>query len=126
MWWAASTTAPICAPTTPPTVRTTVFMPVATPVSVRSTASTISLGMAANAKAMPQAGTMKASDTCQGSSCHIASAAQPSATMSIPATSGRRDPKRRPISPAAGPAISIESEAGRIHSPATVTVVPKP
>ena len=52
--------------------------------------------------------------------------AEPSATRSIPVTSGTRSPKRRPISPPTGPAIRSESDVGRIQSPATVTLVPKP
>ena len=89
---AASSTAPTWAPMTPPTVRTTVFMPVATPVSVGRTLSTISLGMTANANPMPTPQKMNAMAGCQGSACQVAMPAEPSATRSIPVTSGTRSP----------------------------------
>src|SRR5262245_20498221 len=66
---------------------------------------------------MPQAGTMKATETCHGSSCQSARAAQPTETRSIPSTSGSREPKRRPRSPPTGPAISIEPGRGQDPQP---------
>ena len=45
--------APICDPTEPPTVRITVFMPVATPVCSGVTTSTMRLASAAKARPMP-------------------------------------------------------------------------
>ena len=49
----ATTLAEICAPIAPPTVRAIVLTPVATPVCVWGTASTIRLAIAANEKLMP-------------------------------------------------------------------------
>ena len=45
--------APIVLPTEPPTVRITVFMPVATPVCSGRTASTMRFAREANASPMP-------------------------------------------------------------------------
>jgi hypothetical protein len=47
------TLAPICAPSDPPRVLITVFIPVATAVSSGGTASTIRLASEAKAKPMP-------------------------------------------------------------------------
>ena len=88
----ARSTAPICAPITPPTMRMTVFMPFATPVSEGSTESTISLGIAANANPIPRPQTANQVATWPAEPWNSAMPAAPSATSSMPATSGLRDP----------------------------------
>ena len=101
-------------------------MPVAIPVSVDRTASTISLGITAKAKPMPTPQRMNHRAGCHGSAWNIAMPADPIATRTIPATSGPRWPYRAPTAPANGPAKRIDREVGSIHRPATVTEVPKP
>jgi hypothetical protein len=59
-------------PMTLPTVRTTVFIPVATPVSVGRTASVMSFGMAANATATPAEATANQNMSCHGAACQMA------------------------------------------------------
>ena len=46
--------------------------------------------------------------------------------MSVPSTSGTRDPKRLPRIPATGPAKSMTAADGSRNSPACVIVAPKP
>ena len=91
----------------------TVFMPVATPVSVGRTASVISVAMAANAKPMPTPSTNIAMRICQERSWKAASDAAAAETRASPAARGHLEPIRRPISPAIGPANSSANELGR-------------
>ena len=84
--------APIWPPMTPPTVRMTVFMPVAIPVSVGLTLSVMRAAIAANADATPAPSTAIAAITCNGWSCHAASASAAIATRPMPSASGHFDP----------------------------------
>ena len=90
----------------------TVFIPVATPVSVGRTASVMSVAMAAKAKPTPMPSTGMEARICHGLSCQPASEAADIDTSSMPAASGHLKPIRRPISPASGPAKSRVIELG--------------
>src|ERR1044071_530690 len=84
--------APTCPPITWPIVRSTVFMPVATPVSVGRTASTISFAIAANANGTPTPISTIQAEISPGWSWRRASRAMPAAVRSSPSTSGSREP----------------------------------
>src|SRR5215207_10017320 len=104
--------APTCPPMTPPIVRMTVFIPVATPVSVGRTAVTMMFAIAAKVIGMPRPKTSIAATTCHGSSCHSASIMRPIVASVIPMLSGHFDPQRRPITPARGPIRKPARAAG--------------
>jgi hypothetical protein len=84
--------APTWPPTTPPIIRTTVFMPPATPISRGSTLSAIRPAMAAKAEPTPQPRSALASRTGPGSSCAVANRNAATLTTSIPAASGHLEP----------------------------------
>jgi hypothetical protein len=90
----------------------TVFIPVATPVSVGRTASVIRVAMAAKAKPTPTPSTGMDARICHGLSCHSVSDPAEIDTSSMPAASGHLNPTFRPISPASGPAKSKANELG--------------
>ena len=116
-WWAASSTAPTCAPTTPPTVRTTVFMPVATPVSVDRPASTISFGIAANAKPMPMPQRTKASDRLPGLGVPLRDARRPDRHQDHPRHQRAARAVAPPEQPATGPATRMDERRGQYPEP---------
>ena len=109
---AVRSAAPTWPPTTAPTIRTTVFIPVATPISRASTFAAIRETIAAKAAPTPIPSRPLASTTCQGSSWANASRSAAPATTAMPPASGHLGPKRRPSCPAAGPEKSIATELG--------------
>ena len=109
---AVRSAAPTWPPMTDPTIRTTVFMPVAIPISRASTLSAIRATIVAKAAPTPRPSSALESTTCQGSSWANASRRAANATIVIPAASGHFGPTRRPTSPATGPEKSIASELG--------------
>ena len=123
---AVKSAAPTWPPTTAPIIRTTVFIPVATPISVASTFSAISATIAAKANPTPIPSAVLAAITCHGSSFDRASASAAALTISMPPASGHLEPKRRPISPAAGPEKSIASDVGRRKRPGLRRARPEP
>lgn len=104
----------------------TVFMPVATPVSVGATASTTQLAIAANANPIPSPMTAVPTRNCHSCACSRASQAKASAEMTAPSSSGRRDPYRPPIQPLTGPATSMTVVEGSMKRPASIVEALKP
>ena len=115
-----------CAPTDPPIVRMIVFMPVATPVSVGSTASTTELAMAANANPIPSPMIAVPTMNCHSWACSRASQPKAVAEMIVPSINGSRDPYRLPSQPLSGPANSMTVVEGTMNSPASITDALKP
>ena len=89
---AVSSAAPTCPPMTPPIIRTTVFIPAATPISRGSTLSAISPAIAANAAPTPSPSRALASRTVPGSSWLVANRTAATLTISIPTASGHFEP----------------------------------
>jgi hypothetical protein len=100
---AASNAATTWPPMTPPIVRITVFIPVATPVSVGRTTSTMILAMAAKVIGRPAPRTSRPRTMCHPSECHTAMNPSPIAPSSIPRLSGHFACTWRLITPASGP-----------------------
>ena len=93
-------------------MRTTVFIPPATPISSASTLSAISAAIDANAAPTPSPSSPLATRTCHGSPWATANSSAAKLTTSMPPASAHLEPKRCPIMPASGPATSIASELG--------------
>src|SRR5215218_5396074 len=118
--------AAICPPSAPPIVRMIVFIPVATPVSVCDTASTIRFAIAAKDRPMPTPSNATPNTTCQTSACISASQRNDTEATAVPSSTGTREPTRVPIQPENGPATSIAKVDGNMTSPAPVTEKPNP
>ena len=105
-------------------MRSTVFIPLATPVWVAGTAWTIRLPSAANASPIPTPSSVELSSMSYG--CRLVSASQPQAAAltAAPAISARREPKRRSTRPASEPSTPMPSAHGSRYSPAATTEAP--
>ncbi len=111
-------------PSAPPSVRSTVFMPLAAPVPLAGTACTIRLPRAANARPIPMPSSAELASSSPG--WRLASASQPhaAALTAAPATSARREPKRRSTRPATEPSTPMPSAQGSRYRPAVTTEAP--
>src|SRR3954451_17313513 len=123
---AARMVAETCEPTDDPTERTRALNPVASPVWWAGTASRMRLGMAANARPMPDDITKVNPRTSTWLSCAKASRPRPNAVIADPMVSGTLLPKRVPITPDRGPNASMPNEPGSRSRPARVASTPKP
>ena len=81
-----------CEPSDEPTERTSALKPVASPVSVGLTASTIRFGIAENARPMPANRTAEKSRTSNRVSCTRPSSVRPTDAVAHPRPSGTRPP----------------------------------
>ncbi len=89
---AVSRAAPTWPPTTAPIMRTTVFMPLATPISRGSTLSAISPAIEAKAAPTPSPRSALASSTGTGSACMVAKRSAATLTTSMPVASVHFEP----------------------------------
>ena len=89
---AVSSAAPTWPPMTPPIMRTTVFIPAATPISRGSTLSAISPAIEAKAAPTPSPSSALASRTGPGSACMVAKRSAATLTTSMPIASGHFEP----------------------------------
>src|SRR5215471_4384387 len=121
---AATNVAASWPPSAPPSVRSTVFIPVATPVCWAGTAWTIRLPSAANASPIPTPSSAELSSMSYG--CRLAAASQPQATAltAAPAISASRELKRRSTRPATEPSTPMPSAHGSRYRPPATTEAP--
>src|SRR5581483_6741432 len=124
--WSARNVATSWPPSAPPTVRMTVFMPLATPVSWSDTAWMTMFPSAANARPIPMPRSAALISMSYGWPC--ATASQPNATpvTADPATSAAFDPKRAAMRPAKKPTTNMPTVDGRRYSAETTIDAPKP
>ena len=101
-------------------------MPLATPVCVCGTASTMRFDMAANARPKASPRTVDSMRSCQTWSCATTIPRVPSDVRVAPATSIALEPYRAARRPEARPATNVATVCGSSISPDWVTEAPKP
>ena len=113
-------------PNEPPTVRVTVFIPVATPVSAGPTFSMIRFAIAANASPTPLPSRAPATNTSHFWSCANAITRNDSNASAAPVSSGGFEPNRFSSRPVCEPTMSIAVVEGSMNRPAPVTDASNP
>src|SRR5581483_3984591 len=124
--WSARNVAVSWPPSAPPTVRMTVFIPLATPVWCSSTACTTMFPSAANARPIPTPRSAELTRKSYTWPCCTASSPNETAVTADPATRAGFEPKRAAIRPAADPTTNIPPVEGRRYSAEPRTEAPNP
>ena len=109
----ATKVAAICPPSAPPSVRSTVFIPLATPVWSRGTACTIRLPSAEKASPIPTPSSAELTSMPYGWRLVSVSQMQASAPMIDPVISAHRELNRRSTRPASEPSTPMPTAHGQ-------------